>query len=80
MVVTSRWLYKIKHVLDENVVNFKYHFVVWEFSQVEGVDYEEIFAPVSNYTSIRAMISITPKMGWRIHQMDVKIVFLNGVI
>jgi hypothetical protein len=50
------------------------------FSQVEGVDYDETFAPISRYTSIRAMISIAAKMGWKIHQMDVKTTFLNGLI
>ena len=50
------------------------------FSQVEGVDYDETFASVARYTSIRALISIAAEMGWKIHQMDVKITFLNGII
>ena len=50
------------------------------FSQVEGVDYEETFALVARYTSIRSIISIAAKMGWKIHQMDVKTAFLNGFI
>jgi hypothetical protein len=44
------------------------------------VDYEETFAPITRYTSIRAIISLVSVMGWRIHQMDVKTTFLNGVI
>ena len=78
--MTSRWIYKIKHVADGNVEKFKAWFVARGFSQVEGVDYEETFAPVARYTSIRAVISIAAEMGWRIHQMDVKTAFLNGVI
>jgi hypothetical protein len=54
--------------------------LAWGFSQVEGVDYDETFASVSRYTSIRAVISITTEMVWKIHQMDVKTAFLNGVI
>jgi hypothetical protein len=50
------------------------------FSQREGVDYEETFAPVARYTSIRVVISIASVLGWQIHQMDVKTTFLNGVI
>jgi hypothetical protein len=50
------------------------------FSQVEGVDYDETFVPIARYTSIRAVISITIEMGWKIHQMDVKTAFLNGLI
>ena len=79
-IVTSKWLYKIKHAADGSVENFKARFVVRGFSQVEGVDYEETFAPVACYTSIREVISIAAEMGWRIHQMDVKTTFLNGVI
>ena len=48
------------------------------FSQVEGIDYDETFAPLAQYTSIRALISIAAEMGWKIHQMDVKTAFLNG--
>ena len=50
------------------------------FSQVEGVDYDETFSLVARYTSIKSLISIAAKMGWKIHQMDVKTAFLNGII
>ena len=50
------------------------------FSQVEGIDYDETFAPVARYTSIKSLISIAAEMGWKIHQMDVKTAFLNGII
>lgn len=50
------------------------------FSQKEGEDYEETFAPIAKYTSIRTIISLASVMGWRLHQMDVKTIFLNGVI
>ena len=79
-VVTSRWLYKLKHAADGSVEKYKARFVVRGFSQVEGVDYDETFAPVARYSSIRAVISIAAKMGWKIHQMDVKTAFLNGLL
>jgi hypothetical protein len=50
------------------------------FSQKEGVDYEENFSPMTRYTSIRIVISLTLVMKWKIHHMDVKKTFLNGVI
>lgn len=49
-------------------------------SQPEGVDYEETFAPDTRYTSIRSIIAIASVMGRKLHQMDVKTAFLNGVI
>ena len=42
------------------------------------VDYGETFAPVAKYASIRIMMAIAAEMGWKIHQMDVKTVFMNG--
>ena len=50
------------------------------FSQKEGIDYEETFTLVSWYSSIQTIISLATDMGWRVHQMDVKTAFLNGVI
>jgi hypothetical protein len=50
------------------------------FSQVEGVEYDETFASIARYTSIRVVISIATEMGWKIHQMDVKTAFLSGLI
>jgi hypothetical protein len=79
-VVTSRWLYKLKHVADGSIGKYKARFMARGFSQVEGVDYDETFALVARYTSIRAVISIVAEMGWKIHQMDVKTKFLNGLI
>lgn len=51
-VVTSKWLFKIKHVADGNIEKFKTRFVARGFSQREGVNYEETFAPVTRYASM----------------------------
>ena len=51
-VVTSKWIYKIKHVFDGSVEKYKEIFVARGFSQVEGIDYEETFPPSARYTSI----------------------------
>eukprot|EP00253_Pinus_taeda_P002707 PITA_02707 len=79
-VVGSRWIYKIKYVADDSVQKYKARFVAKGYAQKEGIDYEETFAPVARYTSIRIVTSLAAQMGWEIHQMDVKTTFLNGVI
>jgi hypothetical protein len=79
-VVTSRWLYKIKYFTDDSIEKPKARFVARGFSQVEGIDYDETFTPIARYISIRSIMAIAAEMGWKIHQMDVKTVFLNGLI
>ena len=51
-VVGSRWIYKVKHAADKSVEKYKVHFMAKGFSQ-EGINYEETFAPVARYCSIR---------------------------
>ena len=79
-VVTSKWIYKIKHVADGSIEKYKARFVARGFSQKQGIDYEETFAPVAKYTSIRLVLSLAAVMKWKIQQMDVKTTFLNGVV
>ena len=66
-VVESKWIYKVKHAADGSVEKYKACFMEKGFSQKEGIDYEETFAPVSRYSSIRTIISIAAKMGWCVH-------------
>ena len=79
-VVNSKWIYKIKHALDGSIEKHKGIFVAHGFSQREGIYYEENFAPISRYTSIRSILPLTVVMKWKIHQMDVKTAFLNVVV
>jgi hypothetical protein len=44
---------------------------------VKGIDYEEKFSLVAQYTSIQTIISLASALGWRLHQMDVKKYFLK---
>ena len=79
-IVSSKWICKIKHAADGSIEKYKAIFVARGFSQKEGIDYEETFAPVARYTSIRAIMALASMMKWDLHQMDVKTAFLNGVI
>ena len=79
-VVTSKWIYKMKYAADGSIEKHKARFVARGFSQVKGIDYDEMFAPVARYASIRTVMAIVAEMGWKIHQMDVKTAFLNGIL
>ena len=74
-VVTSKWLFNIKHRVDGSMEKDKARFVA-----KEGIDYDETFAPVAWHTSIRTIIAIASATGWKLHQMDVKTAFLNDII
>ena len=79
-VVPSKCIYKIKHTIDGSIEKYKAIFLACGFSQKEGNDYEETFSPVSRYTSIKTIMALASKTKWKLHQIDVKTTFLNGVI
>jgi len=58
-IVSSRWLYKVKKATDGSVEKHKERFVARGFSQVEGIDYDETFAPITRYSSIRSMLALS---------------------
>lgn len=60
------------------MVRFKARLVAREFQQILGIVFSETFAPVVRFPSIRMIFSISAKMDYPLHQMDVKAAFLNG--
>ena len=48
------------------------------YAQKHGVDYEETYAPIVRYSSLRMLISLCAHYGWELHHMDVKSAYLNG--
>jgi len=62
--MTSKWIYKIKHVANGIIDKYKVRFVARGFSQKEGEYYDETFAPVLRYTSIRSIIYLVASLGW----------------
>eukprot|EP00253_Pinus_taeda_P033650 PITA_33650 len=55
----SRWIYKVKQVADGSVEKYKARFVARGFSQIEGIDYEETFAPIARYSSIWTILALS---------------------
>ena len=79
-MVSSKWIYKIKHVADGSIEKYKERYVAKGFSQKEGIDHEETFGPAARCTSIKNIMALAYMMKWNIHQMDVNTTFLNGMI
>ena len=63
LVLSSRWLYKIKHAVDGGIEKFNRRFVTRWFSHKGRVDYKDTFTPVSQYTSIREFMYLVSFMG-----------------
>jgi hypothetical protein len=61
-------------------VRNKARVVAQGFSQVEGLDFGKTFAPVACLEAIRILLAFATSKGLKLYQMDVKSVFLNGVI
>jgi hypothetical protein len=62
------------------VVRNKSRLFAQGFSQKERIDYEETFAPIARLEAIRIFLAYSMAKGFKLHQMDVKSAFLNGVL
>ena len=76
--IGCKWVFRAKKDATGRVVHYKARLVAKGFSQVHGVHFNETFAPVAKFTTIRCILAIGAVMDLEIHQMDVKIAFLNG--
>ncbi|GJS06641.1 retrovirus-related pol polyprotein from transposon TNT 1-94 [Tanacetum coccineum] len=78
MVITLKWIYKVK--LDElgGILKNKARLVARDYRQEEGIDFEESFAPVARLEAKRIFLAFAAHMNMVIYQMDVKTAFPNG--
>jgi hypothetical protein len=80
-IVGSRWVFKIKRDAAGNISRYKARLVAQGFSQQPGTDFDEIFAPVVRYDSLRLLIALSISLGWPIpDQLDIKGAFLYGYL
>ncbi|GJT86777.1 retrovirus-related pol polyprotein from transposon TNT 1-94 [Tanacetum coccineum] len=79
MVITLKWIYKVK--LDElgGILKNKARLVSRGYCQEEGIDFEESFAPVARLDAIQIFLAYAAHMNMIVYQMDVKTAFLNGL-
>ena len=79
-ILGSKWVLRVKRGPDGAIQKYKARVVAQGFTQIEGVDYDETFAPVAKLASLRAILAIATELNWEIHQMDVKAAYLNGIL
>ena len=79
-VVGTKWVFRNKQDEHGVVTRNKARLVAKGYSQVEGLDFDETFAPVARLVSIRILLAYATHHGFKLYQMDVKSAFLNGPI
>nr|GFD25609.1 copia protein [Tanacetum cinerariifolium] len=79
-VIKTKWIFKNKKDESSLVIRNKATLVAVGYSQQEGIDYDETFAPVARIEAIRLFLGYASHKDFTVFQMDVKTVFLNGIL
>ena len=75
-----KWVYKTKKNAKGEIERYKERLVAKGYSQKTGIDYDKVFSSVARLKTIRLIIFLVAHHKWRIHLMDMKSAFLNGVL
>lgn len=75
----SKWVHKLKRDVDSNIACFKTKWVVKDYLQQFGVDFDQSFAAVVKPMAFKVLFAIAAFLNLDIDQMDVKTAFLYGL-
>ncbi|GKE65965.1 putative ribonuclease H-like domain-containing protein, partial [Tanacetum coccineum] len=78
--IGTKWVFRNKKDKRGIVVRNKARLVAQGYTQEEGIDYDEVFAPIARIEAIRLFLAYASFMGFIVYQMDVKSAFLYGTI
>ncbi|GJT09989.1 putative ribonuclease H-like domain-containing protein [Tanacetum coccineum] len=78
--IGTKWIFRNKKDERGIVTRNKARLVAQGYTQEEGIDYDEVFAPVARIEAIRLFLAYASFMGFMVYQMDVKSAFLYGTI
>lgn len=73
-----KWVFKTKFNEEGRVEKHKARLVAKGYAQRFGIDYNEVFAPIARWDTIRVILALAASKGWNVFQLDVKSAFLHG--
>ena len=79
-VIGTKWVFRNKLNEDGKVSSNKARLLCKGFSQEEGIDYGDTFSPIARLEDVRTLLAYAAHKGFKVYQMDVKSVFLNGIL
>nr|GFD48009.1 copia protein [Tanacetum cinerariifolium] len=79
-IIKTKWIFKNKKDKSSLVIQNKPWLVAVGYSQQEGIDHDETFAPVARIEAIRLFLTYAAHKDFIVFQMDVKTSFFNGVL
>nr|GEW20018.1 retrovirus-related Pol polyprotein from transposon TNT 1-94 [Tanacetum cinerariifolium] len=79
-IIKTKWIFKNKKDESSLIIRNKARLLAVGYSQQEGIDYDETFAPVARIEAIRLFLAYDDHKDFTVFQMDVKTTFLNGIL
>jgi hypothetical protein len=76
--ICLKWVFKLNYNEASVIVKHKARLVAKGYVQQQGIDFDEVLAPVVWMESVRMVLAMVAHHGWPVHQMDMKSAFLNG--
>ncbi|KAE8222892.1 hypothetical protein CF319_g3985 [Tilletia indica] len=79
-LVSAKWVFRVKRNGDATIQKYKSRLVARGFTQVQGVDFEETFAPTSRLQILRLFCALVAVLDMDLHQIDFETAYLNATL
>nr|GEX04462.1 zinc finger, CCHC-type [Tanacetum cinerariifolium] len=73
-----KWVFKTKRDAKGKIIKYKVRLVAKGYVQEQGIDFDEVFAPVAQIEIVHLILALAAYHGWQVHHLDVKSAFLHG--